>query len=207
MIREKNKGIRMSNYSALEPDGKILQLLDNTKSLNGFAVTKLFDYLTEVGKVFTVRKSISITAGSSNVELWFNINSYTKDRLILLPPSFSAINGGPIRVDIYFGAQKQNGTGTEIGGFNRNANFSSDSEARVMLTPTTTFAGIIGPQFLIKSTDVTNQSGGAGDSTYFDIPYIYNPTDGPLPSNARAVINHLGADDALMEYLFIWAEI
>lgn len=217
----------MSDYSALKSDGKILQLLDGIKTINGLSITDsqvleflnavkslggvtstdLWKYLVQEGKVYTVRKVISITAGSSNVELWFNIDTYTKSNLILLPPSFAAVAGGPIRVDVYFGAQKQGGTGTEITSFNRNANYVTSSEAKVFITPTATTAGVIGPQFLIKSTDATVLNSGSGDNTLFDIPYIFSPSEGPLPSNARAVINHLGTEDAVFEYLFIWAEI
>ena len=215
----------MSDYTALQSDGKILQLLGEVKSdiqstssvlellnavkdfLPGLSVMDLFVYLTSIGKVYTVRKVINITAGSTDNEIWFSIDTFSKNTVVLFPPVFSAVNGGPLRCDIYFGAQRQAGTGTNIQGFNRNADYTSISEASVVFKPTVTQNGVLGPQYLVKSTDVTNQSAGAGDSTKIDFPFIYSPSLGTLPSNARAVINHLGVDDAVFEYDFVWAEI
>jgi hypothetical protein len=215
----------MNDYTALKSDGKILQLLGDVKAdiqstssvlellnavkdfLPGLSVMDLFVYLTSVGKVYTVRKVISITAGSTDNEIWFSIDTFSKNTVVLFPPVFSAVNGGPLRCDIYFGAQRQAGTGTSIQGFNRNADYTSVSEAAVVFNPTVTQNGVLGPQYLVKSTDVTNQSAGAGDSTKIEFPFIYSPSLGILPSNARAVINHLGVDDAIFEYNFVWAEI
>lgn len=176
----------------------VVKLLARALSNVGALITEpLSNNLVFQGKVFTVRRVITIPSGNS--ELIFDPTVAVTPFVAVLPPIFTANGGDQVEIDFYVGATYTGGT--VYNGVNRSQTSSNTAGATVVENPTVLTPGVRGGvSWLVPSN--SGFFGSTGASAISNLPFNLDKT-----LAQRLAINNTDAAPQTLEYNITWFEL
>jgi hypothetical protein len=160
------------------------------------------DELVKDGKVFSVRKILTIPAGTSN--LWFDCTALSLGVgiPIVRPPQFVGIAAASIIITMYAGATYTAATGTDYTGVNRNQLSSVTPLSVVNYNATQLTPGTAADVQWLLPTNAVAPVQATSAMTASQLPFIINPAN-----IIKLEINNTDTVAATLEFNFTWNEV